>query len=361
MNKLVVALLVLNIVLSASAVNVRHQSKATFNVFAQLKDMEGRTFGKNLLDTINLQLQNKSPLGDIAKMLEEIRQDLVIQQKNDDQIHAEREQECATEIEEFNRRINVASIQITDSQAEITNLNSEINRLNIDIKNKETQLEILNTREVELRAAREQDAADFEARQRQSVEVVGALDLIIEKLTTIAPNGDSEAALVELAKIGSSNPILSLVQVAMTFSQEALDNVVNKMEDLRTSLEASIEDDKVNEQAAAGEFQVLLGEIESTRSKIGQALSEAQAQLRQTQAALSIQEQKLTEATEEQQNAFAGKTQKETQCQEWRVKYEADKTARGAEIDVVKQVENILATKIDTMKDYLKGRANGEE
>jgi hypothetical protein len=40
---------------------------------------------------------------------------------------------------------------------------------------------------------------------------------------------------------------MALVQVASTFSQESLDNVVTKMEDLRTSIELSIEDDKKQE------------------------------------------------------------------------------------------------------------------
>jgi len=46
--------------------------------------------------------------------------------------------------------------------------------------------------------------------------------------------------MAELNKLGASNPIMALVQVASTFSQDSLDNVVKKMEDLRASIEASI-------------------------------------------------------------------------------------------------------------------------
>lgn len=49
--------------------------------------------------------------------------------------------------------------------------------------------------------------------------------------------------MTELNKLGASNPIMALVQVASTFSQESLDNVVTKMSDLRVSIEASIVDD----------------------------------------------------------------------------------------------------------------------
>lgn len=38
--------------------------------------------------------------------------------------------------------------------------------------------------------------------------------------------------MAELNKIGGSNPILALVQVASTFSEEALSNVVTKLQEL---------------------------------------------------------------------------------------------------------------------------------
>lgn len=288
MNKVLIATLLVLLVANTNAVFLKKPSKATFNVFNQLKEFENVSFGKNLLDTINLQITNKSPLGDIAKMLEEIRSDLTLQQKNDDQVHAERETECADEINEYNRRINTATIQRDDAESEITNIQSEISRLKADIANKKAQIDILNVREVDLREARELDAAEFENRQRTSVEVVGALELIIEKLQTIAPESDSEAALAELARIGSSNPIMALVQVASTFSEEALNSVVTKLQDLRSSLEASIEDDKVNEEAAKGEYAVLLSEIESTRTKLQQGLAESEASHRQYEGALAI-------------------------------------------------------------------------
>jgi chaperonin cofactor prefoldin len=106
----------------------------------------------------------------------------------------------------------------------------------------------LNRRETSLEESRAADKIDFARRQENAVQVIGALELIIEKLQTIDPNtNDASLALAELNKLGASNPIMALVQVASTFSQESLDNVVTKMEDLRSSIELSIEDDKRQE------------------------------------------------------------------------------------------------------------------
>lgn len=82
--------------------------------------------------------------------------------------------------------------------------------------------------------------------------------------------------------------------------------------------------------------------------------------MRQAESALAIQEKKLEDAVEELKAAFEGKAAKEAQCEEWRVKYESDKGKRAQEIQVVQAVENIIATKLDTMKDYLKERVDPE-
>jgi len=286
---------------------------------------------------------------------------LVTQQQEADQLHAAQEVECENEINEYRRRIDVATTTIAEAEAEITVLKGEIGQLQGEIKNKGIQLEILNQREVDLQNARAQDAEDFQNRQRQSVEVVRALDLIIEKFDTIQSNDNHEAVLAELGKIGSSNPIMALVQVASTFSQESLLKVTAALQKLQADLEASVEEDKRNEEAAIAEYQALLGEIQKTRKDVAQAKADAEAQLKQREGALQLQEKILEEAVAELKQAQEDKIAKEHQCEEWRNKWATDKEQRTKEVNVVKQVESIIATKLETMKDYIKNRANGEE
>jgi chromosome segregation ATPase len=292
------------------------------------------------LDTIALQIQNKSPLGDIAKMLAEIRQDLVIQQQEADRIHSEQEAECTNEINEYKRRIDVATATIASAEGEIATLKAEIAQLEGEIRNKGVQLDILNQREIDLRDARARDADDFAKRQAQSTEVVGALELIIEKFSTLQPHEEkTDAVLAELAKIGNSNPILALMQIASTFSPAALEKVKSKLEELRTSLQQSIVDDQANEQAAVGEFNALLQELDDTRKSVAQAKADAEAKLTQTKGALFLQEKILEESVAELKSAQDGKAFKEQQCIDWTNKWAADKEGRSKEIAVVKQVE----------------------
>lgn len=71
----------------------------------------------------------------------------------------------------------------------------------------------------------------------QTPKVIEALDVIASKLGSIQPEGDAEAVLAELHRIGGENPILALVSLASTFSAERLQSVNDKVAELRASLQ----------------------------------------------------------------------------------------------------------------------------
>ena len=54
------------------------------------------------------------------------------------------------------------------------------------------------------------------------------------------------------------------MEVASTIDPERLDVVVDKMEGLLESLEASLVEDKANEEAAVQQFHGLVNDLEST-------------------------------------------------------------------------------------------------
>jgi hypothetical protein len=90
-------------------------------------------------------------------------------------------------------------------------------------------LKLLDERSLSLRDQRKAESADYHKRVRRFEEVLAALDLIIGKVREIKPDDAktaTKAALVELARIGNTNPILALVQIASTFSKDTLDVVL---------------------------------------------------------------------------------------------------------------------------------------
>jgi hypothetical protein len=78
MNKLLIASLLLINIAFSSAVFLKKPTSSKFTTLNQLREINDSDFGKRILDTIALQLANKSPLSDVAKMLADIRQNLAL-------------------------------------------------------------------------------------------------------------------------------------------------------------------------------------------------------------------------------------------------------------------------------------------
>jgi len=358
MNKTVLAVCLILSITFANAGFLKQEKKEVKKetIASQLQEMESHEFGKKILDTITLQLNNNSPISDIARMLAEIRQDLTLQNHEADNLHAAQVVQCDTQITEFNRRIDVATVQRDDAETEIGLLNSEIANLRSDIANKAKQLEILDNREQTLREERESDAFAYAARTAQTEEVISALDLILEKLGGIAPGASNAAVLAQLAKIGTSNPILALAQVASTFSAESLAKVSGVLENLKEDLEESLATDAAEEEEAIADYEEILGEIIATRENIAHAKSEAEGSLAQNEGALALQQNILAEAVSELTSAQSGLAKKTTYCENETATWERDRDARNNELALIARVNEIIATKLDNARVYLQER-----
>lgn len=100
------------------------------------------------------------------------------------------------------------------------------------------------------------------------IYIYQALNLIVEKLNGIHAENSSEQVFAQLARIGSTNPILSLVSVASTFSQGSLDGVTGKLNGLIESINASLSEDASAENKAISDYSALAGELASTHGSL---------------------------------------------------------------------------------------------
>ena len=312
--------------------------------------------GRKLLDTIALQMKNKAPLADIARMLQSLRENLVLQQQDADVTHAANEADCSAEIAGYNRRIDFASNEVQESTAEINQLTSMVNQLTMRIENIATQLEILTKQEELLRSTRTAEEEAYAKRQQQTREVIEALNMIATKLGSIEPETDAAAVLLDLHKMGKSNPIAALVSLASAFSPERLANVQQKMGELRASIEQSIVDDAEDEHQAQIDFRTIVRQITNQRTNLAAARIEANTLLTQNKNALALQKKRNEDASKELTAATTGLNQKEAECDAQRSQYQRDSEHRQKEIGIIRQVEEILATKLEGASSYLQER-----
>lgn len=357
MNKTVIALFCLVAFASAAKLNKRITlARSEPTVAEQINDIEGSEFGKKILDTIALQIKNESPLTDISVMLAEIRQDLILQEHEADNEHARQVQECETEITEYNRRIDLASNTRDEAQTEIVLLQGEVAVLRQDVAAKAAELAIIDNRDAAIRADREAERFAYETRIATNNEVLSAIDLILEKMGGMTPGSSSSAVLAQLNKIGKSNPILALAHLASTFTAESFRTATTRLEALRESLEETNARDTEQEEKALADFNTVIGELTATRRNVAAAKAESEGQLAQAEAALSLQESILTEAVNELASAQTGLANKTQTCEDWTSTWETNKEQRNTELNLIGQVQNIIATKLDTASMLLQKR-----
>jgi len=327
--------------------------------FTQLQAIEQTSFGKNLLDTIALQVKNQAPLSDVAMLLGELKSDLLHQQAEDDELHSQREGECETAIAEYNTRIAFASNEITEATGRISQLHDRINELESSIDSYHRQISDTETSIQNAIDTRAQRAAQFESRTAQHTGVVEALDLILDRLSQGSAGTTDEAAFAQLAKIGKSNPIGAFVQLAASLPQESWDNLKSKIQALRDATAASLVDDEDQERLEISNHNDFLGEMYSLLENLNNGLNLDEQELAEQKADLADQEIRLSTNTQELQNATEGKDAKERQCQQWRDQYVADSAQRSSEVSIVEQVQDIFARKLDSAQGYLRDRMEG--
>jgi len=104
--------------------------------------------------------------------------------------------------------------------------------------------------------------------------------MIIPRLNSLGSQDDA-TALINLSKIGKNNPIASFMEVASTIDGDRLAVVVEKMQELQESLEASMVEDSANEQASQASFVGLVNDLELTLNQVSHALQTASSDLEQ--------------------------------------------------------------------------------
>lgn len=273
-------------------------------------------------------MSNKAPLQDVAKLLNDLKTNLFEQQTESDNLHNAQEVECETEIANYNARIEHANTEIQEAIANIGTLNVQITQLKGAIANAELQLDILSKREVSLNADYEADVAAHNLRVQDHTQVLEALDIIIPKLESIHGQALGEEVMVQLSKLGKSNPIAALVSIASSLDPAALANVVNKLKEIRTSLANSLESDKQHQVDTENNYKALLHEISTVRDGQKERLANDREALAEAENKLTQETNRRSSNEEELALATNGKDSKTKTCAGWRERYEADKTQR---------------------------------
>ena len=118
------------------------------------------------------------------------------------------------------------------------------------------------------------------------------------------------------------------MEVASTIDGDRLAVVIDKMEGLLESLQASLVEDSANEQASQASFLGLINDLEATATMLSNAHATATSNLEQAESKLASQERFLEEQQAEEAAARAGLAAKKEQCALWEANYQSTKESR---------------------------------
>ena len=188
---------------------------------------------------MTLQLKNETPLSEISKLINDLKSELEKQQILADTNWEKMEIDCADKSSEYSQRISKSSSEIEEAEFNIKRLAEDLSDLQKVIQNKNHQLSILSDKEDLISDLRAQDKSDFDKKFAQITEILSAINLIISKLGNLSGSGSDslQSVLMELGEIGKSNPINAFVHFTMSFDQDTLGVVVEKLARIQKSLD----------------------------------------------------------------------------------------------------------------------------
>lgn len=327
MRNSVIVLLGLICVL-ATAESIFSINKREIGVFSQLQGIDGSDFGKKLLDTIALQLKNKSPLGDISQLLKNIEVELTTQQNADDAKHSAAVRKCEETNRDYEKRISDATATIGQEIVSSAAYRESLNSFKLQQETYVTQERLLNEHQAKFQKDYDDDRNSHDKRVQQQQAVITALKQIIPELRKLQPDRNVKRALIELARIGRENPIGALLQVAMTLDKGALERVVQHLEKLKKSVEASLADDDKAQATTAENYKQMMEEFSKEKNNLKTALVRVGSDIESTQQKLDQSQRVLANAEQVQNMSREGKKQNQAKCDDDNARYQAAKVAR---------------------------------
>ena len=272
---------------------------------------------------MTLQLKNDTPLSEISKLINDLKSELEKQQIIADSNWEKSELDCQEKLTDYSQRIDKSSSEIEEAEFNIKKLAEDLIDLNKIIDNKKQQMKILGEKETLLTELRAQDKEDYEKKSAQIGEILSAMNLIIGKLGDVS-GGETEElqnVLMELSDIGKTNPINSFVHYTMSFDQDTLQVVIEKLGKIQKSLENALDEENIFEENAQSNCKVLLNEILITKKNLQEDIKAHNAQVIELENNKKIQENRRDQNKEELANCNKGKTQWSIQCTDFEQNY----------------------------------------
>ncbi|KAM3145982.1 hypothetical protein pb186bvf_001960 [Paramecium bursaria] len=318
-----------------------------------------------LTQMVELKLMQGSSVKDVLNLIQELLDSLLTDQAADDLAHSTQMVIYQEAIDQLQDTLDKLGVELTSLNQFIKITTEELEILGQTIKTLETQLDIINTQEQNIRDARQSDIVAFNRRVAVSNKVINALNLIITKLTKAIEDQDAagtQAVLAQLAQeLGSKHPITILVTMTAKFDKPTVERILDKLIQVRDGAVKNLEEDEAAEVVAGQLFAQSIEEIETIRKRLSEDLDTANTQFKtksnQLTIAVARKEQVVIEIPLTQDlldQTIASRDQ-------YHADYVNRTERRTGEIKIVESAKNLIQDHVDQVQrqEQLSAQLNG--
>ena len=323
--------------------------------------IDSTDYGKRLLDTINVEIKSKGSVDKIVEILISLRGDLVKQQEYDDDQIAKKREECTRVIGEYTTKINTLTSEIDQLEIDIPLLQTKFNDLTNKYDKKVGEISGLEEELKSYDADYKQDTADYEARVADHREALEAVKATLEYLQNLvgsqAGEGKHETSeAIEGETRAYNYGAQKLIQLGA--DQETLNKLVSKLNDVKSNLEKSIDDEDERHAQAEKDYNNTRGKIVTTINDLKSARDTLKGEKDSAGEALKVAKETLDAKKIEKSQAETAKSAKETECQNAEDLYSRNKKKRTEEVNTVDAILDILKNKsLEEVDKYLEERS----
>lgn len=378
-------LLVFALFLFANATDIN--SNYEFASFAQMGEISRTTFGKNLLETVNIALKNGGDINSVQKLLDGLLDKLIKDQKAADIAWETESKRLKELIKKLTVEINNLKVEIDELTEELAKYRKLVKQSKINLAQYRAQL-ALNKKQInDIKKLREQDAADYERSQSEHRDIINALTQVIKELEKLrgsisgkgrpedvkeiaqetrdrkyaAPKSFAEINHSTLEKLeksflqitGDEDETAIFVQMATSADQDSLNKLIALLNKLKRNTVSSLDNDTLKEKKSIKQANETVQRIESDSKTLGKNIIKQQQHLVTYEAKVVFLVKKIDLKTKVRNSKIA---ERKSAIKEHEIKekaYEQEKIQRKEEIDVVVRLIDLVKKRLANMSKYL--------
>ena len=359
-----------NTLLIIALLTFQYANSFEFASLAEVAEINQTPYGKSLLETISLSLENKGNVNEVQQLLNDLLYKLNKDQDEDTATWTALDRRLRAKIAALIKEIERLRLEILRLAAELAKYEKLRDKAAANLIQYKKQL-AANLKSLQNNDKRRaEDLADFKRSQAEHADMLNAIDAVVKELrkligsisgkfrpSHVKENKEEQRdrlakAFLQLEPIDED--LKAFVEVATEVDQNALKNLIKKLREIRATTQASYNDDVAHEKNSEKMHkqlkELLTNDNKQLNSMIAQETRNHAAYVKKVAELKTkiFQTRKLRKAKQVEL-----KTTQELRDAEER-KYRERKAQRDEERRVIVKIQKIVATRLARMSAYLK-------